>query len=77
MQICRSKRSKGFWINVFAGEKGEIDISISISNLKLIFKYDILREAASNFSEKNKLGEGGFGSVFKVSIQYHYIFQLN
>ena len=35
---------------------------------ELIFKYDILREAASNFKEENKLGEGGFGSVFKVSV---------
>eukprot|EP00253_Pinus_taeda_P010774 PITA_10774 len=29
------------------------------------FKYDILREATSNFGPENKLGEGGFGSVFK------------
>jgi len=34
-------------------------------NPELIFKYHILREATSNFKAENKLGEGGFGSVFK------------
>lgn len=26
----------------------------------------VLRAATNNFSEENKLGEGGFGEVFKV-----------
>ena len=26
----------------------------------------VLRAATNNFSEQNKLGEGGFGEVFKV-----------
>eukprot|EP00253_Pinus_taeda_P015957 PITA_15957 len=39
-----------------------------IENLELIFKYDILREATSNFKEENKLGQGGFGSVFKGNL---------
>jgi len=47
------------------GEGGEINLSPSIANPELIFKYDILRESASNFNEENKLGEGGFGSVYK------------
>ena len=42
----------------------------AISNLELIFKYDVLREATFNFKEENKLGQGGFGSVFKVSAQH-------
>jgi len=51
---------------VFAGGDGEISLSLSIANPDLIFKYDILREATSNFKAENKLGQGGFGSVFKV-----------
>eukprot|EP00253_Pinus_taeda_P022429 PITA_22429 len=47
------------------GDGGEIDLSPSIANPELIFKHNILKEAASNFNEENKLGEGGFGSVFK------------
>jgi hypothetical protein len=27
---------------------------------------EVLRTATNNFSEENKLGEGGFGEVFKV-----------
>ncbi|KAG5125149.1 hypothetical protein JHK82_031886 [Glycine max] len=30
------------------------------------FKYSDLKAATKNFSEKNKLGEGGFGAVYKV-----------
>ena len=31
-----------------------------------IFPYHVLKHATNNFSPDNKLGEGGFGSVFKV-----------
>jgi hypothetical protein len=34
-----------------------------------IFDLPTLQEATENFSEKNKLGEGGFGIVYKVSSQ--------
>lgn len=30
----------------------------------------ILRSATSNFDEKNKLGEGGFGVVYKVNLTF-------
>eukprot|EP00253_Pinus_taeda_P031452 PITA_31452 len=56
----RSKRS-----TTSTGERGEISLSLPTVNPELIFKYHILREATSNFSAENKLGEGGFGSVFK------------
>ena len=36
-----------------------------ISNLKL-YTYKELQLATENFSEGNKIGEGGFGSVYKV-----------
>lgn len=48
------------------GEEEDFILMANISNRDLIFKYDILREAISNFKVENKLGDGGFGSVFKV-----------
>ena len=51
---------------VLAGEEEDSILMANISNRDLIFKYDILREATSNFKVENKLGDGGFGSVFKV-----------
>eukprot|EP00253_Pinus_taeda_P018006 PITA_18006 len=47
------------------GEEGEISLLPPMANLELIFKYDTLRHATSDFKAENKLGEGGFGSVFK------------
>lgn len=32
----------------------------------LLFHISALRAATANFSEENKLGEGGFGAVYKV-----------
>ena len=36
----------------------------------MLFDFTQIKEATSNFSEANKLGEGGFGSVYKVIIFY-------
>eukprot|EP00253_Pinus_taeda_P035398 PITA_35398 len=47
------------------GEQREISLALPEVNPELTFKYYILREATSNFSAENELGEGGFGSVFK------------
>lgn len=32
-----------------------------------LFSFDTMANATSNFSDSNKLGEGGFGHVYKVS----------
>lgn len=32
----------------------------------------VLRTATNNFSEENKLGEGGFGEVFKVTYMIYF-----
>lgn len=31
------------------------------------YKYNDLKAATKNFNDENKLGEGGFGDVYKVS----------
>jgi hypothetical protein len=38
-----------------------------------IYDFSQVLEATDNFSEENKLGQGGFGPVYKVTVeQYHY-----
>jgi len=39
------------------------------------YKYSDLKAATKNFSEKNKLGEGGFGAVYKVHLSCSSHFQ--
>ena len=34
----------------------------------LLFDLSIVKSATANFSEVNKLGQGGFGSVYKVPL---------
>ncbi|KAL6199085.1 hypothetical protein ACLB2K_028872 [Fragaria x ananassa] len=47
----------------------EIDEVVSgISNLKL-YTYKELRNATENFSGENKIGQGGFGSVYKGTLK--------
>ena len=36
------------------------------------FSYAELRTATENFNAINKLGEGGFGAVYKVSQNFHF-----
>lgn len=38
-----------------------------VSAHSLLFDMETIRSATSNFSDDNKLGQGGFGSVYKVS----------
>lgn len=38
----------------------------SISESHLCFKYEHLLTATENFDQRNKLGQGGYGSVYKV-----------
>jgi len=35
-----------------------------------LFDFVAIEEATNNFSNENKLGEGGFGPVYKVKICY-------
>lgn len=38
-----------------------------------LFSLSTITKAASNFSDKNMLGEGGFGSVYKVAYHCRFI----
>jgi hypothetical protein len=38
------------------------------SSEPLMYDLSTLRAATDNFSEENKLGEGGFGPVYKVNL---------
>jgi serine/threonine protein kinase len=61
--FSRAKRREEIYRT--GGVEGDSVLMPTIANPELIFKFDILRESTSNFKAENKLGEGGFGSVFK------------
>lgn len=42
------------------GQKEDIELPL--------YDIDAIANATDNFSERNKLGEGGFGPVFKVKV---------
>ena len=47
-------------------EDGQEDLELPFFDLAAIVN------ATKNFSDDNKLGEGGFGPVYKISIQHFY-----
>lgn len=53
-------------------DDGSSEIIKSISESHLSFKYADLSKATDNFDQRNKLGQGGYGSVYKVILQ-HYL----
>ena len=40
---------------------------LSVSDKVKIYKYKEIRQATDDFNPINKIGEGGFGSVYKVN----------
>lgn len=40
----------------------------TLNNSSLNFKYSTLEKATGSFAEANKLGQGGFGTVYKASL---------
>ncbi|CAO2827788.1 unnamed protein product [Amaranthus hypochondriacus] len=61
--LCKS-RLKGYRRDVFVDVAGEVDRTIAFGQLKR-FSYRELQIATDNFNEKNVLGQGGFGKVYK------------
>ena len=50
---------------------------VDIEGKPTIFPYGVLKVSTKNFDPNNKLGEGGFGSVFKVLSPLHVILLNN
>ncbi|XVE86796.1 hypothetical protein DITRI_Ditri18aG0062900 [Diplodiscus trichospermus] len=61
--LCKG-RQKGYKGEVFVDVAGEVDRRIAFGQLKR-FAWRELQLATDSFSEKNILGQGGFGKVYK------------
>ncbi|KAE8665973.1 putative LRR receptor-like serine/threonine-protein kinase [Hibiscus syriacus] len=61
--LCKDRR-KGYRSDVFVDVAGEVDRRIAFGQLKR-FAWRELQLATDSFSEKNILGQGGFGKVYK------------
>ncbi|KAF2293038.1 hypothetical protein GH714_035585 [Hevea brasiliensis] len=65
--VCKG-RHKGYKHDMFEDVAGEVDQRIAFGQLKR-FAYRELQLATDNFNEKNILGQGGFGKVYKGVLQ--------
>lgn len=54
---------------VFYSERRQVGVLLNtVIKSKLNMPYEILEKATDYFSDSNKLGEGGSGSVYKVTL---------
>ena len=57
---------------IYEGTTYEEEAGIKIAE-SFSFDSSTLRTATNNFSTDNKIGEGGFGPVYKVTVNQSYI----
>lgn len=65
----------------FLGSNDAEKLAKSLHHNSLNFKYSTLEKATNSFDEANKLGQGGFGTVYKVifastNLHPHHILNL-
>ncbi|KAL6325682.1 hypothetical protein AAG906_023527 [Vitis piasezkii] len=76
VSVCILATIIGFFIGKAAYQKrnqqneaNEIEVDSSVVKRSLQFKYTTLEKATDYFNEANKLGQGGFGEVFKGTLR--------
>ncbi|KAK8457531.1 hypothetical protein SEVIR_3G200800v4 [Setaria viridis] len=66
--LCRRNRKPHKHVQIATARHEDIDEGMRSSE-SLLYDLSMLRAATDNFSEENKLGEGGFGPVYKGTLQ--------
>lgn len=58
------------YIYILKGSNDANKMVKTLNNSSLNFKYSTLEKATGSFAEANKLGQGGFGTVYKASLHF-------
>lgn len=66
-------RQKPTHNNLQGGDEPDWEVEAELSEFS-VYEFHQLLEATNNFSEENKLGEGGFGPVYKVVVICFQVF---
>ena len=79
-KLCSTFNQEKFWLAKNAYEGRYISYAFVLTCLfceavdemttaeSLQFDFSTIRDATNNFAEENKIGQGGFGSVYKVTL---------
>ncbi|KAK8457519.1 hypothetical protein SEVIR_3G199400v4 [Setaria viridis] len=77
VSACLCKRNRKPRKHVPVASNMHSDAEEMRSSESLLYDLSTLRAATDNFSEENKLGEGGFGHVYKVTNFYTWNLKIN